>query len=83
MPTIRSRRTAVSPVTISFLVLGGVVVLFVWNRIPVEIVALAAALVLYATGVLTINQALAGFGDPTVVFIATLFVVSEALDSSA
>ena len=28
------------------------------------------------------NQALAGFGDPVVIFIATLFVVSEALDAT-
>ena len=69
-----------SPMAISFLVLGLVVVLFVWNRLPVEIVALGAALALYATGVLSLPQALAGFGDATVVFIATLFVVSAGLE---
>ena len=37
-----------------------------------------AALSLWATGVLDLDQALAGFGDPTVLFIASLFVVSEA-----
>jgi hypothetical protein len=37
---------------ISFTVLGAVVVLFVWNRIPVELVAVGAALSLYGTGVL-------------------------------
>ena len=52
--------------TIVFLVLAGVVVLFVSNRLPVEIVAFATALTLWATDVLTLNQALAGFGDPTV-----------------
>ena len=68
--------------TISFLVLGGIVVLFVWNRFPVEIVAVGAAVTLYATGVLTLQQSLAGFADPAVVFIAALFVVSEGLDAS-
>ena len=33
-------------------------------------------------GVLTLDQALAGFGDPVVIFIATLFVVSEGLDAT-
>ena len=56
--------------TIVFLVLAGVVVLFVSNRVPVEIVAVGTALTLWATGVLDIDQALAGFGDPTVVYIA-------------
>ena len=46
------------------------------------IVAVGTALSLWATGVLDLEQALAGFGDPTVVFIASLFVVSEALDAT-
>ncbi|HEY7706575.1 MAG TPA: SLC13 family permease [Gaiellaceae bacterium] len=55
---------------------------FVWDRLPVAVVAVGVALSLWATGVLDLEQSLAGFGDPTVVFIASLFVVSEALDSS-
>jgi di/tricarboxylate transporter len=72
----------VSDVTIVFVILGAVVVLFVWNRIPVELVAVGAAVSLWATGILDVQQALSGFGDPTVVFIACLFVVSEALDAT-
>ena len=68
--------------TITFLVLAVVVVVFVWDRIPVAIVALGVALSLWATGVLDLEQALAGFGDPAVIFIASLFVVSESLDAS-
>ena len=67
---------------ITFLVLGAVVVVFIWDRIPVAIVAVGVALSLWATDVLDLQQALAGFGDPTVIFIASLFVVSEALDSA-
>jgi di/tricarboxylate transporter len=68
--------------TIVFLILAGVVVLFVSNLVPVEVVAIGTALSLWATDVLDLNQALAGFGDPTVLFIASLFVVSEALDAT-
>jgi di/tricarboxylate transporter len=68
--------------TIVFLVLGGVVVLFVSNRVPVELTAIGAALVLYFTDVLSLEQTLAGFGDSTVVFIASLFVVSEGLEAA-
>jgi di/tricarboxylate transporter len=71
-----------SDITITFLVLVGVVVLFVWNRLPVEVVAIGSALVLYACGILELSQVYGGFGDATVVFIATLFVVSEGLDAS-
>jgi di/tricarboxylate transporter len=69
-------------ITLTFAILVAVVVLFIWNRVPVEIVAIGAALALFATGILTINEALAGFGDPVVIFIASLFVVSEGLDAS-
>ena len=60
--------------------IAAIVVLFVWGRLPVEVVSIGAALALWATGVLTIEQSLAGFGDATVVFIAALFVVSESLE---
>ena len=68
--------------TITFVVLGAAVVLFVTNRVPVALVAIGVALALWATGVLTLNESLSGFGDPTVLFIASLFVVSDALDAT-
>ena len=81
-----ARRTAygrrVSDVTLSFGVLAVAVVLFVWNVLPPEVVAIGAALLLYGTGVLGADEVFAGFGDPTVVFIAALFVVSEGLDAT-
>jgi di/tricarboxylate transporter len=71
-----------SEITITFAVIAGIVVLFVWGRLPVEVVAIGAAIVLWATGVLTLEQSLAGFGDATVIFIAALFVVSESLETT-
>jgi len=71
-----------SHTTITFLVLGAAVVVFVWDRFPVAVVALGVALSLWATGVLDLNQALAGFGDPVVLFIASLFIVSESHDAT-
>ncbi len=71
-----------SDATISLVILAAVVVLFVWNRLPVEFVAVGSAIALYFTGVLTLPEALAGFGDPAVILIAALFVVSEGLDGT-
>src|SRR5688572_20859772 len=68
--------------TITYLVLAAAVALFAWGRVPTAIVAVGVALALWATGVLELEQALAGFGDPTVIFIASLFVVSEGLDAT-
>jgi di/tricarboxylate transporter len=72
----------VSDEAITFVVLGLTVVVFIWDRLPVAVVAVGVAVSLWATGVLELEESLAGFGDPTVLFIASLFVVSEALDSS-
>jgi di/tricarboxylate transporter len=72
----------VSDIAICYTVLAGAVVLFVWNRLPVEIVALGVALSLWATDVLTVEQSFGGFGETTVLFIASLFVVSEGLDAT-
>lgn len=72
----------VEPSTWTFIILGVAVVAFVSSRVPLAVVAIGVALSLWATGVLSLEQAFAGFGDPTVLFIASLFVVSEALDAT-
>jgi di/tricarboxylate transporter len=71
-----------SDIAIVYAILAAAVVLFVSGRVPVGLVAIGVALALWATGLLPLNEALAGFGDPTVLFIASLFVVSEGLDAT-
>jgi di/tricarboxylate transporter len=62
-----------------FVILAITVALFVSDRIRLDLVALMSAAALVLTGVLTPTQALAGFGDPLVIMIASLFVVSGAM----
>jgi di/tricarboxylate transporter len=56
-----------------------VVVLFIINRPRMDVVALLVILVLPLSGILSVEQALAGFSDPNVVLIAALFVIGEGL----
>ena len=72
----------VDPVVATLAILVLAVIAFVSNRMPLGVVAIGVSLALFFTGVLTLPEALAGFGDPTVLFIAGLFVVSEALDAT-
>ena len=65
---------------IVFAIIAAIIALFMWDRFPVIAVCVGAALSLWATGILTLNQSLAGFGDPAVIFIAALFVVSAGLE---
>lgn len=59
-----------------------VVGLFVWDRFPVIVVCVGCALALWATGLLTLQQSLAGFGDPATIFVASLFAASTALEKT-
>ena len=69
-----------SPIAYTATIIAVAVVLFVWNKIPVVLVAMGTALSLWATGVLTLGQSLGGLGDPAVIFIASLFIVSSGLE---
>ncbi|TCI00010.1 sodium-coupled transporter [Roseococcus sp. SYP-B2431] len=61
------------------LLLGAAIGMFVANRPRMDAVALIMIAVMPLTGVLTINEALAGFSDPNIVLIAALFVIGEGL----
>src|SRR5215467_14393656 len=60
-------------------VLAGAVVLFASGRVRPDVVAILVVLALNLSGVLTIQESLAGFGQPVVVLIAAVSVVSEGL----
>ena len=64
------------------LVLGllfAAIVMFIANRPRMDAVGLLMIVLLPFTGVLSINEALAGFADPSIVLIAALFVIGEGL----
>jgi di/tricarboxylate transporter len=69
-----------SDITITFLIIAVVVVLFVWNKLPVAVVAMLTPLALFFTGVLDYRSVLLGFGDPVVIFVASLLVLGVGLD---
>ena len=66
-------------IAITLSIIGLALVLFAWNPVPAVIVAIGASLALYFTGVLTMPEALTGFGDPVVVLIAALLLLKSQL----
>jgi di/tricarboxylate transporter len=68
-----------SELLLVFVILGLTVLLFVSDRLRLDLVALMALLALALTGILTPVEALAGFSDPVVIMIAALFVVTGAM----
>ncbi|WP_019501456.1 SLC13 family permease [Pseudanabaena sp. PCC 6802] len=64
---------------IVLILLGAAIAMFAINKPRMDAVALIVMTVLPLTGVISINEALAGFSDPNIVLIAALFVVGEGL----
>ena len=59
--------------------LGAAIAMFIANRPRMDVVGLLMVVLLPLTGVMTINEALAGFADPVVVLLAALFIVGDSL----
>ncbi len=53
--------------------------LFITGRPRMDVVALLVIVVLPLTGILSLDEALAGFSDPAVLLIAALFVIGDGL----
>ena len=62
-----------------FGVLAGAVALFASGRVRPDVVAILVVLALDLSGVLTIQEAVAGFGQPVVILIAAVSIVGEGL----
>jgi di/tricarboxylate transporter len=67
---VPDRVPGTSPAAVTLTILALAIVGFISNRVPLGIVAIGVSVALWFTGVLDLGQALSGFGDPTVVFIA-------------
>src|SRR5262245_9699862 len=64
---------------IVLVLLAAAILMFAVNRPRMDAVALLMLTLMPLTGVINVNEALAGFADPNVVLIATLFVIGEGL----
>lgn len=71
-----------TPAITVLIILGLSVVAFLSNKIPPGVVAMTSAGALFVTGILPFEATIAGFGDPVVIFIASLFIVSAALEKT-
>lgn len=67
------------PMLLTFAILAVTILLFIFSKLRADVVALLSLLALFLSGILTSEQALAGFANSTVVMVAALFVVGEGL----
>ena len=69
----------INDATIVFTIIAIAAVLMASNRVRFDIVALLVVMALMLSGVLTIGEALAGFGSSVVALVAGLLVIGEML----
>jgi len=68
--------------TLMLIILFITIVLFVWGKYSPDVVALVSMLSLFLVGILTLEETLSGFSNPTVIMIASLFIIGEGLSQT-
>ena len=64
---------------ITFIILAITIILFVSGKIRPDIVALTSMMALSMTGILSVNETFSGFSNSSIILIAGLFIVGEAM----
>jgi di/tricarboxylate transporter len=70
------------PQVISLAILAGLLVLFIWDKLRFDIIALLALLAAVACGIVPANKAFSGFSNSLLPLIASALVVSNAVGKS-
>ncbi|MFC2109033.1 SLC13 family permease [Bacteroidota bacterium] len=65
--------------TITFIILAITILLFVSGKIRPDIVALTSMMALSMSGILTVKETFSGFSNTSIILIAGLFIVGEAM----
>ena len=66
-------------VALCLAILGAAIVLFAWDRVPADVVALGVMLAVIASGLLPVDKAFAGFSSDTVMMILGLLIMTAGL----
>ena len=71
-----------TPQLLSFAVLAGMMLLFIWGRIRFDMVAVLALLTAVIVGIVSPEDAFSGFSDDIVIIVGSALVVSAAIERS-
>lgn len=74
-PILSKGGIAMSPVAITLALLLFVIVMFVWEKIPLAVTSIIALLALVLTGVLSLKDAFGGFIDNNLILFVAMFVI--------
>src|SRR3954451_11928135 len=69
-----------SPLVLTFAILGAAIVLFLSDRVRADLVALLVVVTLGVSGVLTAQEAFSGFSRSAVITIFAIFILAAGLE---
>lgn len=67
------------PITTVLVLLLLVLILFATEKLPVDVIGIVLVMSLVLTGILTVQEALSGFGDSIIITLAGLFILTGGL----
>lgn len=67
---------------IVFIIIAGLMILFVWGKIRYDLAALVGLLGTITTGVVPVDKAFGGFSDHVVIIVASALIVSTGVSKS-
>jgi di/tricarboxylate transporter len=70
------------PQILTLVILGGLIALFLWDRLRYDLVALLALLASVACGIVPKDHAFSGFANPVLPLVAAALIVSVAIGQS-
>lgn len=65
-----------------FSILGGAIILFIWDKWRYDLVAMFTLFIAVIVGVVPAKEAFTGFSDPVVITVATILIISAAISRS-
>lgn len=68
--------------SLMLIILAITIIFFAWGKFTPDIVALVSMLSLFLFGILDLEETLSGFSNPTVIMIASLFIIGEGLSQT-
>lgn len=68
-----------SPIAISLLIVGAMIVLFIWEPIPILATAILASLAYAYTGLIELKDVFSGYNSDTIVLLCGMMVVGASL----
>lgn len=71
-----------TPQITAFAIILASLILFAWGRWRYDIVAMGALVVAVVCGIVPSEDAFSGFGDPAVITVAAVLIISQSLQRS-